>query len=140
MRPNVVTLPILLLLGALAGCAGPPNYVRFVNATEAQLSSAEQEGMVWFEFQPGDEVPLNMAVLGVSEAVGEGIKLRAKKRFFIVVRKGGPPALSFDGQTISQGSETFLAFGREGDTNTLNVLTYVGPPQDMPEKLRQSTR
>jgi hypothetical protein len=140
MRLNLPSFLVLLVVGSLAGCAAPPTYIRFVNATEAQLAAADTEGVAWYEFQPGDEVPLNMAVLGVSEAVAEGIVLRAKKRFYIVVRKGASPALSFDGQSIAYGSETFLGFGREGDKNTLNVLTYVGPREDMPEKLRESTR
>ncbi|NUO54765.1 MAG: hypothetical protein HOV80_38480 [Polyangiaceae bacterium] len=140
MRLSLSVLFAFLLLGALAGCAPPPTYIRFVNATEAQLAAVEQDGVAWYEFQPGDEVPLNMAVLGVSEAAAEGIVLRAKKRFYIVVRRGASPAFSFDGQTIAYGSETFLGFGRDGDKNTLNVLTYLGPREEMPEKLRESSR
>lgn len=140
MRPTLISLSFVSLLAALAGCAPPPNYIRFVSATEAQLSAAETDGIAWYEFQPGDEVPLNMAVLGVTEAVGENIRMVAKRRFFIVLQRGASPALSFDGETIRPGSETFLAFGREGDKNTLNVITYVGLPEDMPPKLRDSAR
>lgn len=137
---KILSTSFVLLLAGLAGCAAPPSYVRFVTATEAQLTAFETDGVVWYEFQPGDEVPLNLAVLGVSEAGTEGVMLRAKRRFFIVIRKGAPPAFSFDGESISTGSETFLAFGREGDKNTLNVLTYLGPPEDMPPELKSSVQ
>ena len=137
-----LTLGVALFVAATTGCSfQPPPSIHFATATEAQIAAVETEDEMWFEFRPGDEVPLNVGMVGVAEALGEGIVLVAKKRFFIVMRRGLPPALSFDGESVAyEGSTSFLGFNRRDGTNQVNVLTYVGEYQDMPPELRDSPR
>ena len=126
------------LIALAAGCAPPRTIVRFTQATEAQLKAPENGQAIWYEFQPGDEVPLNIALIGSAEAVAPNLKLVAKRRFFLVVSSYGPPRLSFDGEsTAYEGSQTFLAFEKAELGNTLNVLTYLGLPADMPVELQK---
>lgn len=132
------TILATAVIAFAAGCAPPQTIVRFNQATEAQLSATENGQTIWYEFQPGDEVPLNIGVIGTAEAVAPNLKLITKKRFFIVVSPYGPPRLSFDGvSTVYEGSRTFLAFEKAEAGNTVNVLTYLGLPADMPVELQQ---
>ena len=129
---------LLLVLGAVACGGAKKNIVRFTAATQAQLDAGQSGTETWFEFQPGDEVPLNIGIVGAAETLAQGLSLVAKQRFFIVVFPHGPPRLSFDGEHIAfQGSESFLAFSRESDTNMIGVLTYLGLPENMPVELRK---
>lgn len=134
--PSAVLAAMLTLAGV--GCAPPKTIVRFTQATEAQLNAVEDGQTIWYEFQPGDEVPLNIGLIGSAEAVAPNLELVAKRRFFIVVWPYGPPLLSFDGEsTVYEGSKTFIAFEKGEAGNTINVLTYLGLPADMPVELQK---
>lgn len=137
------TLSTILLMMACtlsaAGCgmANGPR-VRFVTATAEQLRAAdEQSGPVWFEFHPGDEVPLVTLFTGVVEG-GSGAKAIAKRTFWIVMEKDHPVRFSFDGKTIAEANagSASLGVGREKDLNHVAVLVYVGKPEDAPPELR----
>jgi hypothetical protein len=138
---RVVTLLVAVAgLWLSSGCVGAQApRVRFAKASAAQLHAVENENVVWYEFQPGDRVPLNFVVVGVAEAAHESIQLVAKRPFFIVLQKGAPPALSFDGQSVAYGNggETFLALGRRKGENEITLISYVGKAEEMPAELQK---
>jgi hypothetical protein len=124
---------------AVAAC-GPPQgrRVRFIKATTAELSAAEQEHVVWYEFQPGDEVPLAMVFTGVVES-STPIHATAKRNFWLVVQKNQPIQFSFDGEHVvnQNAGQVALALGQHQGANHVGVLVYLGRPEDTPAELKK---
>ncbi len=70
--------------------------------TAAELESLDSEQYVWYEFQPGDVIPVQFGFLGAVEGGSNGDSLlRAKHTFYFVTAKNGPVKLSFDGKTLA---------------------------------------
>lgn len=127
---------VAVSLSAAVGC-GYPNAprVHFASATDAQLK-ASQTGPVWYEFHEGDEVPIAFLYKGVFEA-GVPVRVKAKKRFWLVMQPNTPPLFSFDGRTISMNSGTAgFMVGKEKGENFVGVVVYVGDPSEAPPELR----
>lgn len=124
---------------SLVAC-GPPDgrRVRFVTATAAELDAAERERTVWYEFQPGDDVPLAMVFTGVVESVTP-IQAKAKRNFWLVVQKNQPIQFSFDGEHVvnQNAGQVALALGRAEERNQVGVLVYLGRPEDTPDALKK---
>jgi hypothetical protein len=134
-------LPCALVV-ALFGCGGGPQgpRVRFTQATPAQLAALEGERTVWFEFVPGDEVPMSFVLAGIFESVTpEPIRLVAKQHFWVVQRDGAT-FFSFDGRRLVRGDQLAkwgLLLGTSGEqAGRAGVILLVGRPQDLPPQLR----
>jgi len=120
---------------ALAACAGPKPHVHFASATPQQLAAASEQE-TWFEFHPGDEVPLQFLYKGVVEAATP-VKATAKRQFWLVFQPNAPPMFSFDGKSVTaSGGKAGMLVGRDGETNFVGVVTYIGKPEDAPPELR----
>ena len=92
-----------LALSFTAGCganSGPR--VRVATVTAAELVKVQDADMVWYEFQPGDVVPIHFGFIGAPEGgTDQPVMVRAKRRFFLVMRKNLPMLVSFDGETFA---------------------------------------
>jgi len=98
-----------LLVGA---CASPKPHIHFASASEQQLNTASDEE-TWFEFRPGDEVPIAFLYKGVIEA-STPVKAKAIKQFWLVFRPKSPPRFSFDGESIaSDAGSAGVLVGRD---------------------------
>jgi hypothetical protein len=105
--------------------------VRVATATQAQLEAVEEENNVWYEFQPGDVVPVHFGFMGAVEGGTDGpAALRAKQQFFLVTSKQGPLRLSFDGETFVGGSSMQAIIApvprKDGKGGALLWMLYMG--------------
>ncbi len=133
------------LAGALlVGCGPPPGpFVRVATATPAQLAAVQDAPMVWYEFQPGDAVPVHFGFLGVFEGgTDQPAVFRAKRKFFLVMRKDMPMLISFDGTTFAgpNNIQSILAvLPREdgGPGGQLGWLHYIGESGNPEEEIKQ---
>ncbi|HJK91810.1 MAG TPA: hypothetical protein RMH85_11445 [Polyangiaceae bacterium LLY-WYZ-15_(1-7)] len=141
--PTRAPLLLAAALLTLSACGAPQaRHVRFAHATATQLQALQDEEVVWYDFQPGDEVPMVFGLLGVASAgTGDGpIPMVARRPFSIVVFRDGRTRMSFDGEHLWGGD-----FGKWGvvlhpneatGRGELGLLLFMGRPQDMPEELR----
>lgn len=121
----------------LSACVKAPMgpKVRVATATASQLQSLENEDSVWYEFQPGDIVPVEFGFLGAVEGGAEKPSvLRAKKLFYFVTQKNGPIQLSFDGKTLAgqKANQSVIAVvpRRDGKGGQLLWIHYMGQDGD----------
>ncbi len=139
------TFPLVLLAlssAALGGCAratGP--HVRVATATRAELAAAEKQDEVWYEFQPGDVIPVQLGFLGAVEGgSGQPVIFRAKKRFFFVMFKGRPMQISFDGQSFAgeraHQNVILVAPRDDGKGGELGWIIYMGESGDPEAELK----
>jgi hypothetical protein len=132
-----------LLALALGGCgpkAGP--HIRVATATAAQLSAAENEDTVWYEFQPGDVVPVQLGFLGVVEGGSDGPAVfRAKQHFYFVTLKNQPMQISFDGKSFAgpHSSQSLIAVlpRKDGGGGQLGWVIYMGESGDPEAELKK---
>lgn len=130
------------LLVALVGCGGPQGpRVRFTQATPNQLAALQNEPTVWFEFHPGDEVPMSFVLAGIFEsATPQPVRMVAKQHFWVVVQREGTTFFSFDGRRLVRGDQLAkwgLLLGTSGEqAGRSGVILLVGRPQDLPPDLR----
>jgi hypothetical protein len=129
---SLMMLPLALLSMATIGCgAAQGPRIRVATATAAQLEAVKDTDGVWYEFQPGDVVPVQFAFLGVVEGgVQEPAVLRAKRQFFFVTYKNQPLRLSFDGKSFAgpNASQSIIGvFPREdGKGSQIGWIIYLG--------------
>ena len=101
---QVLRLSLALSLLTLGACGprttGP--HVRFAQASAADLHAAQQSGqVVWYDFEPGDDVPIVLGVIGMAEAVSQPpARLVARRHFSIVLFPDGRTFFSFDGRHL----------------------------------------
>ena len=105
--------------------------VRVATATPAQLAAVEDKDNVWYEFQPGDVVPVHFGFIGAVEGGTDGpAALRAKQRFFLVTSQQGPLRLSFDGETLVGGGSMQAIIApvprKDGKGGALLWMLYMG--------------
>lgn len=134
----------MLLAGAmLAGCAPRMGKrVRVATASQAELEQALNEDNVWYEFQPGDVIPVRLGYLGAMEGGAEGpVVFRAKQRFFFVMSKTGSMQISFDGKTFvgPNASQSLIAVlpRKDGNGGQLAWIIYMGESGDAQGELRK---
>ncbi|MCA9576190.1 MAG: hypothetical protein KC668_12170 [Myxococcales bacterium] len=138
---QVLRLSLALALLTLGACGprttGP--HVRFAQASAADLHAAQQSGqVVWYDFEPGDDVPIVLGVIGMAEAVSQPpARLVARRHFSIVLFPDGRTFFSFDGRHLVD--PTHLArwtIGLEPNDDTGSgvavLLMFIGQAQDMP--------
>lgn len=126
-----------LVVSLLAGCGahreGPR--IRVATASAAELQGALKEDTVWYEFQPGDIVPVHFAFMGAIEGGSDNPAVfRAKQHFFFVTTKNGSMRLSFDGETFagtrSSQSVIVVAPRKGGKGGQLLWAIYMGESGD----------
>lgn len=127
-----------LLSSACVAAQGPR--VRVATATQAELKAVEEEDNVWYEFQPGDIVPVHFGFMGAVEGGTDGpAALRAKQQFFLVTSKQGPLRLSFDGETFVGGSSMQAIIApvprKDGKGGALVWMVYMGESGDAEAEL-----
>lgn len=129
----------LALLSSACGAAQGPR-VRVATASHAQLEAVEKEDQVWYEFQPGDIVPVQFGFIGAVEGGNDGpAALRAKQQFFLVTSKHGPLRLSFDGKTFAGGNSMQAIIApvprKDGKGGALLWMLYLGESGDAEAEL-----
>ena len=140
IRTSFALVVALTCLFGVSGCGAPQGpHIRFAQATSAQLQSAQNEEVVWYEFHAGDEVPMVFVLRGIVEAdAPQAISLRATRDFQVVVFQDGRQFFSFDGRHLFQGElgkfGLFLT-SNEGRPMT-GVMLFIGQREVMPAELR----
>lgn len=133
-----------LLCGVLlAGCmtANGPR-VRVATATAEQLKAVEGKDQVWYEFQPGDVVPVALGFLGAMEGGSEQpLAFRAKQHFYFVMTKDRPMQISFDGSSFAgeNSSQSLIAVipRKDGTGGQLGWMIYMGESGDPKAELKK---
>lgn len=137
---GVAGMAALLVLATLAvGCGGPQGpKIRYAHASADELAAAEKEPVVWYEFQPGDEVPVVFGFLGMAEMGSDRMRMVVKRPFWIVVFEDGRTEFSFDGETLDPQpfSRWGMLIGRGENRGSTAVLMYIGPASEAPAELR----
>jgi hypothetical protein len=133
----------VLLAMSVGGCMAPRGpHIRVATATPEQLASAKNEDNVWYEFQPGDVVPVQLLFLGAVEGGSDGpAGFRAKQRFYFVTSKNGPMRISFDGETFAgeNASQWVVAVlpRKDGKGGQLGWVIYLGEAGDPEAAMKQ---
>jgi hypothetical protein len=135
-----VGVPLVVLLGGCMAPSGP--HIRVATATPAQLAAAKNEDIVWYEFQAGDVVPVQLLFLGAIEGGSQGpAGFRAKQRFYFVTSKNGPMRISFDGETFAgeNASQWVVAVlpRKDGKGAELGWVIYLGEAGDPDAAMKQ---
>jgi hypothetical protein len=120
---------------AVAACGpsmGPK--VRVATATAEELRKVEDEDNVWYEFQAGDVIPIQLAFMGVVEGGSREAVFRAKQHFYFVMFKNAPMQISFDGKTFAgpRGSQSLIGVvpREDGKGGKLGWFIYMGEEGD----------
>lgn len=117
-------------------------HIRVATATAEELKAADGQDMVWYEFQPGDIVPVQFGYLGAVEGGSKGpAALRAKQHFYLVASKQGGLNLSFDGKTFAgqNSSQSIIAVlpRKSGKGGQLLWVLYMGESGDAKAELQK---
>lgn len=138
-----MTLVLVVFLAFAGGCAGPQGpHVRFALASGEEIRAAQASGeTVWYDFEPGDDVPLRLGLVGVATAIGDQpTRMIAQRSFSIVVFPNGGTAFSFDGQTLlapAAVARWAIALGaEEGGRGEAAIVLFIGEAADVPSELR----
>lgn len=138
MNTHVATKISVLVVGLLiSACVKAPigPRIRVATATLEELESVENESSVWYEFQPGDLIPVQFGFLGDVGGGSDGNSImRAKKLFYFVTSKDGPTRLSFDGKTLAGESTNQAVIAvvprKDGVGGQLVWMVYMGAAGD----------
>lgn len=130
-------LTVVVFLGACVTAPQGPR-VRYAQASQEELASAEKEPVVWYEFQPGDEFPVMFVFAGMGQMGGEEIPFVVKRPFWVVVFEDGRSEISFDGETFDPNpfSRWAMMIGRGESRGNTGFLLYVGPAGEAPAELQ----
>jgi len=133
-------LPLAVFLGGCGAPSGP--HIRVATATPQQLAEVENEDVVWYEFQPGDVVPVQLLFLGAVEGGSQApVGFRAKQRFFFVTNKNGPMQISFDGRTFANPNSSQWVIAvmprEDGKGGQLGWVIYMGESGDPQAELQK---
>ncbi len=138
--PVVLRGALLLVLALLAACVGANDGVRihFATASPEALAAAEKEPVVWYEFKPGDELPVMFGFIGMAEMGSDELPLVVKRPFWIVAFEDGRTSFSFDGKTLISNpfSRWGMLLGTGEERGKMAVIMYVGPANEAPEQLK----
>ncbi len=127
----------------LASACGAPQgpHVRLARASPSQIEAAANSGQaVWYDFEAGDDVPLEFGLLGVSRAVtDQPIRMVAQRPFSIVILPGGQTYFSFDGHSLTpanQAARWSMAIGSDESGGRAALILFIGQRQDLPQELQ----
>jgi hypothetical protein len=129
---SIMALPLTLMSTAAIGCGGATGpHIRVATATAAQLEAVKDQDGVWYEFQPGDVVPVGFAFLGAVEGgTNQPAALRAKRQFFFVMYRDRPLQISFDGKSFAGPNSSQSIIGviprEDGKGAQLGWIIYMG--------------
>jgi hypothetical protein len=133
---------VLVACLSMAACGpsmGPK--IRVATATAAELEAADGKDNVWYEFQPGDVIPIQLAFLGVMEGGSKEAVFRAKQRFWFVMFQNAPMQVSFDGKTFAGpgGSQSLIGVmpREDGKGGQLGWFIYMGESGDPKAELQR---
>lgn len=139
LRSLVLSLSLAL---ALAACGGPQGaHVRFARASPSEIQAAQNSGqVVWYDFEAGDEVPLEFGLIGVADAETEQpTRMIARRPFSIVIFPDGRTYFSFDGGTLTNpqmAARWTVALGADDQRGRAAFLLFIGQQQDLVEAQR----
>lgn len=127
----------------MAAPQGP--HVRVATATTEELKAAETKDGVWYDFEPGDIVPVQFGFIGVMEGGTETpVVFRAKRRFSFITHKNQPMQISFDRQGVAGPSshQTVIAVlpRPDGKGGQLGWLLYIGESGDVESELKATVK
>lgn len=116
--------------------------VRVATATTEQLAAVEDKDNVWYEFQAGDVVPVQLGFMGVMEGGSrEGAVFRAKQHFYFVMFQHAPMQISFDGKTFAGPNAHQSLIGvvprKDGKGGELGWVIYMGESGDPKAELQK---
>ncbi len=131
LSATLVSALVSLASMACAPAHAPP--IRFVTASPAELTLAEDDKEVWYEVQEGDELPLVFLFSGVAQGLSDApVVLKAQKTFYLVYRGDGSFRLSFDGKTFAENAgRVALTLIPGPPNNRAGLILYIGKPEDM---------
>lgn len=138
MNRSSTLLSTALLFFAASGCVTPGPYVRVATATPSDIAAANDKDVVWYEFQKGDVVPFHFLFFGALEGAADAAPLRAKRQFYLVMRKNLPMLISFDGTTFAsaQSSQSIISvMPGEGAGGQVGWFHYLGESATPEEEL-----
>ena len=108
--------------------------IRVATASAAQLEAVDDQDNVWYEFEAGDVIPVQLAFLGVMEGGSREAVFRAKQHFYFVMFKNAPMQISFDGKTFAgqHGSQSLIGVipRADGKGGQLGWFIYMGESGD----------
>lgn len=139
-----ITTSALALLACVAGACGAPQgtHIRLAHASNAELDAAGQSGeVVWYDFEAGDEVPLQFGLLGVARAAtDQPSPMIAQRPFSVVVFPDGRTFFSFDGSSLTPGNQAArwsFVVGSDVAGGRAGLLLFIGQQQDLPPELQR---
>ena len=142
LRATLRTLATVASLGLLAACMPPQGpHVRVATATPAELAAVRDKDNVWYEFEAGDVIPLQLGFVGAIQGgtMERGGVVRAKRKLYFVMKKNAPMQISFDGKSFaSPDSSKFVVAvaPREGQpAGELVWIIYIGESGNVQEAL-----
>jgi hypothetical protein len=113
--------------------------VRVATATPAQLAALEDKDNVWYEFQAGDVIPVQLGFMGVMEGGSREAVFRAKQHFYFVMFQHAPMQISFDGKSFAGPNAHQSLIGvvprKDGKGGELGWVIYVGESGDAKAEL-----
>lgn len=135
-------LALMLTIGAF-GCYKPGPRVRVATATQAELEAVRDQNNVWYEFQPGDTIPVQFLFFGAIEGGSEqSAVFRAKRQVFFVMFKNSPMRISFDGKSLAGPFSSQSIIGivprKDGPGAEIGWLIYMGESADAEGELRKT--
>jgi hypothetical protein len=125
---------VVACLAAVACGPAVGPQIRVATASAQEIAAAEDQDNVWYEFQPGDVIPVQFAFLGVLEGGSRGAVFRAKQHFWFVMFKNQPMQLSFDGKTFAGAHNSQSLIGvmprKDGQGGQIGWFIYMGESGD----------
>jgi hypothetical protein len=115
--------------------------VRVATATPAQLAEVEDKDNVWYEFQAGDVIPVQLAFMGAVEGGSREAVFRAKQHFYFVMFQHAPMQISFDGKSFAGPHSSQSLIGvvprKDGKGGELGWVIYMGEGADAKAELQK---
>lgn len=122
------------------GCGGAPQgpHVRLASATAVEIETAQHSGdPVWYDFEPGDQVPMLLGVVGLFDAAASPPPVMiARRRFSVVIYPNGNTFFSIEGGGLISANQLgrwAIGFGAgPNGRGAAEMILMVGRPQDVP--------
>ena len=140
MTRAILTTAGIALALTLTACGGAPRgpHVRMAHASATEIEAAQAtNGPVFYDFEPGDRVPILLGVMGLFEAFAEPAPtLIARRQFSVVIYPNGNTFFSIEGGRLMSANALArwgLAFEGTPSGGQAALVLLVGRAEDMPE-------